>query len=250
LKKINAGTIGIIAIIFVLIALIGLGVCAHFQTLTQIDKIESRVEQLEKNAAQAPSTEITEYTKTIDFLKEEQQTLIWMLGLILTGAIGVLAFLGVKTRKDVENIVRERYEVEFNNRLAGNIEKEKFAKQKPILFIYQKEDNKLLSTINFYRTNGYSVKAIPTDDLPKDKVLIKNKLGVAKIVVYQAKEDNDKECISISAVCEDTKMDCIHFCADISAPPEIRKDFGEHSTTVNYPSKLRESLFSLLYFAP
>jgi hypothetical protein len=93
-----------------------------------------------------------EASKHREFIESERQYLIWQLGLIITGALGILAFLGIKQRKDVEEIIEQNYRKEIDSQLEQfiggkkayqylreSIDRETRIKETEILVITQSE---------------------------------------------------------------------------------------------------------------
>lgn len=128
-------------IVAVLVGLLGLGVWAYLMLLNRVAALENEV---------SGHSNIEKQSMT-DYLRDERSYLSWMLGVTLAGASGILTFFGLRTRKDVESVITGKYEKAFQERLQAAVEKEKVAKSKKMLFIYQPgESDKVCPTEEFF----------------------------------------------------------------------------------------------------
>lgn len=228
-------------------------------------------------------TEENEYTRTIDFLenemvkyrefvKEQQDYLIWLLGILITGVAAMAGFLGLKRRKDVSDIIEEEYrnrvKTEISELIGGeervkylnnSIEKEVMAKNTKILFIFQ--DSASDSMKRVYKMLKQQKFNVSKEDVPDEKEAdekIKMWLKVYGILIYQvAKEENweigqDKNpgfmYIRISRMCEEKEKYGVLYCEGVKTNPHILQE-NFYISTANYGMTLMERLYNLLYFA-
>lgn len=210
-----------------------------------------------------------------DFVERERETLIWMLGVIVSIVGGTLAFIGIKSKKDLENLIEKIYseqigelvedklqravgdnaELEF---LKRSVKRERAAKSKKILFAYADDDGKaklegLLKLLPYdIRSSNDPVK------LKNDPSEIKNAFSQKDIVVYcvpsseWALPANDK-------VSEEKRYENSSYkkCIDTLENNFLilwtekfiykKATEGENHITVNYKVKCLETLSTLLY---
>ncbi len=151
---------------------------------TDVNNMHSDIEYLKQQKPASSSMEQTEYLKAIefmenetekyrDFVQQQQQFIISLLGLIGTGLAAFITFWGLNSRKDISNIIHNEYKAQINKEiaqiiggqdkvqyLAESIQKEETAKTKKYSFCYRKILIKALSSFT-----------IPC--VPRDIVLIK-----------------------------------------------------------------------------
>ncbi|MCL2426601.1 MAG: hypothetical protein FWD05_09730 [Oscillospiraceae bacterium] len=232
-----------IAMIFIIVCLVIviLGVCGYI-------RLDSRIRLLEGSSAPQHPSNLQIY---IDFLRDQIQILIWILGVIVTGAGAIFAFLGISTRKAVD----EKYDLKYNELIA-----ERGAKifQKQVVFLYQKRgENEIL--INFHdemRERGYNTK------LKKASILegfchadVNNRKGVkallqeASVIVYHVNGASDPNYQEIAKWCESEGIHCIIFTGGEILPPEFSRVHWEYVSISQQLVKLRESIYILLHLA-
>ena len=241
MKKIfNWNKLAAWVILVVLVALIGFGVWCHFSLLNRVCTLKGDANQ----------QELTDVQAMVDYLREERSTLIWMLGVIITGVAAMLTFLGLATRKDVENRITEKYDKVFQDRINGVIEKEAIAKKKQILFVYQSgENNRLQSTNEFFSMNGYLTRSISAANLQMNETDIKRTLSGSTIVVYQVADSVESLYLTFAKICQEYNYQCIVYTGQYQIDRTSLAKY-ENTTTVNFPSTLRQQLYTLLYFSP
>ena len=61
-------------------------------------KLNSRIDMLVSGSQTSPS----DMQSVIDFMKDQMQHLIWLVGVIITAAGAILGFFGISTRKSIE----------------------------------------------------------------------------------------------------------------------------------------------------
>jgi hypothetical protein len=128
---------------------------------------------------------------------------------------------------------------------------------KQILFIYQKEDERLISTKNFFAENGFTkLKIFAATELPHGRQAIEKKLIGRKdeqpyTIVYQTASKDDEHVLYIASAAKENKQYCVFLCQEFlndKINRELRQN--DYATTVNGLSKLRETLYMLMFFAP
>ena len=197
---------------------------------------ESRISAIENQAPLSPSSDL-QYA--IDFMKDQMQHLIWILGIIIAGVGTLFAFFGWNTQKSIE----EEYKLNYSKLVAAK-DTEVFKKQ--IVFLYKEKDDIFIRFQNEIRDRGFNIKVIQISnaDLP-------SKLGDASIVVYHAKDDKDTWCQGIADWSESRLIHCILY-SPRNIPGDLFKKINSYYflSTSQQIAKLRESLYTLLYLAP
>jgi len=191
----------------------------------------------------------------------------WILIVSVVGSfIIVLAgFLGWKTwgniKNDVNTAVNARLEKIFDGKDAlKNLEqivlREKVARQLRVLFAAGDEKDALVSsdynvTRRFFEQRGYQVSdrtVLLTADNVEDEIK-----GYDIVVFCVSENESDKKLPSsetpVYSYVVDHERPCILFAVSgIWLRPEIL--CKPHVSVVNYHAKLRETLYTLLYFSP
>lgn len=155
-----------------------------------------------------------------EFVEQQQQFLVWLLGIIATGAVSLLAFLGFKSKDDIVELFETQYreeiisisKKEIENAVGGfeevkylqsSVQREKTAKNKKILFLHNKQE---LETDTLYKDYDAAYKileqqkyVIKKDSIEKDDGRIEDWTKEFDIIVYlsdrevnrkQAEEEN------------------------------------------------------------
>jgi hypothetical protein len=220
-------TITAVTLAIVCIAVIYIGVYGYI-------KLDNRVRALEFHSSQSTASDLQ---SAIDFLKDQIQILIWLLGVIIAAAGAILAFLGIETRKSIE----EKYDNIYLKLLA---DKDGEAFKKQIVFLYKDSDD-IIGFRNEIRERGYNTNLIKSSALD-----IISKLSDASIVIYRVDSNSDTLYEGIADWCDSKGIHCILYCPGIHLPSTFMSKKLSYMSTSQQIAKLRESLFTLLYLAP
>ena len=213
-----------------------------------------------------------------DFVERERETLIWMLGIIVTIAGGIFAFIGIKSKTDVEEIIEGIYENQIsdqldtllNRKLEGKenvnylvkmVAAEKVARKKSVIFLLQK-NSKLEKVLEKYR--GFldvdpKVETLSSAQIAEERIA--RILEDYEIVIYEARTEScensngnpgriadgtsEGNAKNINKYCIDAKNEKqVIFFVDGRLSAKIDTTFCE---MVNSPNKLYQSLDSLLF---
>ena len=220
-----------------------------------------------------------------EFVENERSFLLWMIGFIFTAGGVLIGFFGFKSRQEVEAILDRKYRFRVDslvdemltNAVGGNenrqflesaIEKERNAQLKKVYFIKQKDSDKLDEVLDWTKelhggivksTSPKIAEASPSlfSRLKEDQKFLEYSIFIYEV---SGKEFNEKEKPEknnyddghpleyklLSDFCVVNDKQCILVCRpgnQITA--SIINEM--HATTVNFISKLRETLFALLY---
>lgn len=228
------------------------------------------------------STTQTEYMQTIDFLENEitkyrefvekqQNFLIQLIGIFGAGLTGLFAFFEIKGAKDISNIIREQYTNQVQNEIAhfiggqdkttyliDCIEREKQAKNKKILFLFQNNESKnLMEVYSILKDQKYQVKERKIRGTIVDKE-IHRWTNENDIIIYQVDEsefitpefDPDKTVTyaRIATECNNKKVYSILYCENNTALKRSLYDSYFYISNANYGLTAMERIFYLLYF--
>lgn len=248
----------------------------------EIDHMQKDIELLNQQVQSGTSNlEQTEYLKTIEYLENEtskyrsfveqqQDFLIRLIVFLGTGVTAVAAFFGIRTRKDVAQLVHDECKGSINGEIAkfvgGEdkvrylvecIEKEERAKSKKILFIMQEEQDKNLKKIyDSLCDQGYCAEKRKVEGLVSEQ-RISNIVDGYDVVIYQMdksefhdehSENRDTNYIRISKECNTKKIQGIIYCTSSNGinRKECKPSF--YISTANYSSTVLERIHSILYF--
>lgn len=224
----------------------------------------------------------TEYTQAIDFLENEitkyrefverqQDFLIRLVGFIGAGITGLLAFFGIKGRKDISNIIREEYAKQVEEELGYFIggqdkivylrnctEKEQQAKNKKILFLFQhKEKENLMEVYRILEDQQYKVKKAKIHGKIDDREICRW-VEENDIIIYQVDEsefkkdrietDKNVAYARISRECNSKKVFGILYCENNKALDRLLYDSYFYINNANYGLTVMERIFNILYF--
>ena len=225
----------------------------------------------------------TEYTQTIDFLenefiyyrefvKDQQNFLIWLIGLIGASLTGLFAFFNIKGKEDIANIIKERYsnqiQKEIGDLIGGQervlylqkcIENEERAQNKKILFLLQGNENEsLMKVYDILINQKYCVKKQKIVGSVKDKMILKW-AGEYDIIVYQVpeseyaqnKESDDKivTYAKLSKECNREGVFCVLYCEDNRGLKRELYSSYFYVSNANYGLTVLERIYNLLFFA-
>lgn len=210
--KYNHNTAIIIAVfilfIFCVIALLG-----YFKMKSmnrRIQESEAKITDMEiQIQPYAGATEQTEYMKAVEFLEnetekyrefiqEQQEYLIWLLGVAAAALFALMTFLGVESRNKISDMFQKQYlklvKKEIENAIGGVgreeylircIEKEKQAKEKKVLFLKQEnKDGDFEKIYDFLEKQGYCVEEKVIKESVKENK-IKRLIKEYDVVIYQ-----------------------------------------------------------------
>lgn len=65
-----------------------------------------------------------EVSRYREFIEKQQQFLIWLVGIVATGALSLLGFLGFKSKSDIESIIEEEYRTKIDEKVSEITAKE------------------------------------------------------------------------------------------------------------------------------
>lgn len=253
----------------------------RIQSMTvEIDHMQKDIELLNQQIQSGTNNlEQTEYLKTIEYLENEtskyrsfveqqQEFLIRLIVFLGTGVTAVAAFFGIRTRKDVAQLVHDECKGSINSEIAkfvgGEdkvrylvecIEKEERAKSKKILFIMQEEQDESLKRIYDYLCDqGYYAEKKKVGGHVSEQ-RFGNIVEGYDIVIYhtheseyreERSEDKNVNYLRLSKVCISKKIHSILYCTI-----NIKRDWCDLSfyiSTANYGSTVLERIHSILYF--
>lgn len=231
------------------------------------------------------STTQSEYVQTIDFLENEltkyrefveqqQEFLVWLVGLIGAGLTGLLALFEIKGRKDISNIIHERYEKQVQeemtkfiggqdkvNYLNSSIKKEEQAKKKKILFVLQRktENERLKEAYEVLEDQQYDVNKKLIEGSIEDQT-IEKWIQVYDIIIYQvdkteykpsdsnAKSDPDVNYARISEKCNRECVYGVLYCESNRGLDFELLGSKFYISSANQAATLMERILNLLYF--
>jgi hypothetical protein len=222
--------LGIAAVVLTVTCLfiIVVGVCTYINFGSRIHALENQ-----QSPPQPPDLQ-----SAIDFMKDQMQHLIWLLGVIVAGVGAVIAFFGLTTRRSVE----EKYELTYSKLVAA---KDTEVYKKQIVFLYKENDDNLIKFQNEIRARGYNTKWMRASGSD-----VTSKLSGASIVIYCVSNASDTLYQGIAKWCEDKEIHCVLYCPKIKLEDEFMRENHSYMSTSIQIAKLRESLYTLLYLAP
>lgn len=261
-------------IVFACILLVIFGAYWFYHIEQTMQRLEKDVEMFKQ---QVQVVEPTEFTQALDFLENEttkyrrfvenqQDFLLWIMGVIGVGLTGLFTFFEIKGRKDIKKIIQEQYKDQVEKEMAGFIggsqklaylkncvEKEEQAKRKKILFVVQNEENKNLDEVyKILEEQEYSVeKKKLREKKIKDREICKL-VEECDIIIYQTDKsesevpDENVAYARIARKCNDEKVFCILYCEG-RLNRELYKDLF-YINNANYGLTVMERIFNLLYF--
>lgn len=225
-----------------------------------------------------------------DFIERERETLIWMMGVLVSVAGIIVAFLGIKSKKDVKELVDKHYKDEIQNQftellggdkknvdyLVKRVKEDIEARKKKVLFILQKKKDSKEDALKSVRLvydeflDDGNVKAMFAHDFQqnKDHVMVEErmdeKLKKYDVVVYEAEwemDENEKKynvtaasvqhIKSINDYCVHNGKRAIFLTLKGLLAQDTRDELdGRLCETVNGTNKLCQSLDTLLYRSP
>lgn len=251
----------------------------------KIDEVQQTANTLTQALSVSNNVQMTESTQSLSFLQNEtanfrefvenqQNYLITLLTLLGTGLVGLLAFLGMNTKKDIENTVQRHYmsliQKEIENTIGGKgkqeylircINKENLAQTKKILFLFQQEENKnLLEVYNILEDNQYNVSRKKVNGVAADRELRQWAKG-NDIIIYQVNKnelidperpefhpDESTTYARLSKECNAQKVYSILYCESHTGLVRSLYSSDFYTNNANYGLTVLERIFNLLYF--
>lgn len=274
--------------------------CIAISTLGywKIKSVDRRIMESEENMEEMKVhmklseglAEQAEYLKAIEFLEnetvkyrefvqEQQEYLIWLLGVVGTAFLALMAFLGYESRKKISDIFQEKYVEQVEDEIAGFIggasqrkyllrciKKEKQAKEKKILFLNQTEKNDNIEKVyTFLERCGYRVAEKAVKGSLKEE-RIRNMAKKYGLIIYQVNqaeyqkkrnpdesgnennaEENERNFIKIARICDERKIHVIFFCAGGNRIELEKCSNPFYVSSVNFAATLLERINSVLY---
>lgn len=214
-KKNNHNTAMIIAvlILFIFCVMALFGYLKMKSMNRRIQESEIKIADMEiRIQPSSEATDQTEYMKAVEFLEnetakyrefvqEQQEYLIWLLGVVGAAFLALMAFLGFESRKHISDMFQEQYVklvkeeiaefiggVDREEYLIRCIEKEKRAKEKKILFLKQeKKDEDLDKIYDFLKKQKYCVREKVIKESVKEKK-VNHLIKKYNVVIYQVSQ--------------------------------------------------------------
>jgi len=190
-----------------------------------------------------------------EFLSMNPKFATWGAILLSIAVIAVVVAIGVLIVKFFffwDLLKKAKNEADFNS-LSKSIKRDVRKKRHPFIFASSVRDNdKYYKDVQELFDKGSEIQYIDYECIDNfDKIF-----GKYKIVVYQVHHDDIDDTVSeplfqmLANYCAKQEKHCILLTFS-RIKPEITNSFDPfYVTTVNYHSKLRETLFTLLYFTP
>lgn len=262
--------------IFVFFVLILYGLFQVHEVSKEITIIKYDIEQLKQEQSPTHTITQTEYLKTIEFMKNEtekfrsfiedqQDFLVWLIGIIGTGFVALMTLLGIKSRKEISQTLKEEYDVKFKDEVASIIgeqkqvrfldkcvKRERNAMETEILFIFQEENNdNLVKIYKFLEQQGYQVDKVNTGRMEK----LCRKIKQYRMIIYQVGEEEyqkaeidlaKEEIINsskLAQICDENEIFCTLYCTQ-----RLNGELNSlYVNKANFASTVLERIYSILY---
>ena len=217
-------------------------------------------EPLEATVAQIESN-VSDQQVAIAAIEEQLKT-----AKIIAGVVSVVVvFLGLKTWVDIKKGIDEQLRKLLKKEIKGNdvldslrrsVARERVAKKITVLFAAENEEDadKIEDVRIFFEGQKYKVsKETMVADVKKLRSTARNYDAVVFCVPKRedgaAKADNGMLYSELAKVCAIEEKQCVLYCPDrIQINLSLLND--QYASTVLLHSKLRETLYMLLYFSP
>lgn len=253
---------------------------------TEVNNMKADIEYLKQQTPFSSTNKETDYLNAIEFMENEtekyrefvqqqQQFIISLLGVIGTGLAAITTFIGIKSKKDVSNIFHDEYAVQVDDKIAKfigghdqvqyleeSIQKEKTARDKKILFLLQDNPDKNLKRIcNSLCDQGYKAEErIICGSLCDARIssIIKG----YNLVIYQVSKyeflngeysesgcpgsGSDLNFRKIASECNRKKIFCVLYCTGRINTNLC--DLSFYVNTANYGSTALERIYNVLYY--
>lgn len=298
MKKTHKYDYNVVLIILVLIFCV--------MTLFGYFKIKSMNSRIQESEAKITDMEIqiqlssevtdqTEYMKAVEFLEnetakyrefiqEQQEYLIWLVGVVGAAFLALMTFLGFESRKNISDMFQQQYvklvKDEITRFIGGVgreeylircIEKEERAKKKKILFLKQKKKDEDFEKIyDFLEKQEYCVgEKVIKESVNEKKInrLIKK----YNVIIYQVGQseyekdirvnrqaaginntetgaNEEKNYEKIARQCNENGIYGIFYCVGGKRINLEKCNFPFYVSSVNFGATLLERINSVLYF--
>jgi len=298
IHKYNHRTAIIIAILilFIFCVMVLFGYFKMKSMNRRIQKSEEKIADMEiQIQPSSRATGQTEYIKAVEFLEnetvkyrefiqEQQEYLIWLLGVVGAAFLALMAFLGFESRKNISEMFQEQYAKQVKDEIANAIggvgreeylircvEKEKCAKEKKILFLKQEnEDEDFEKIYDFLEKQKYCVGEkvikesveerkinhfikkydlviyqVGQSEYEKEKQVNKQEAGTTNTETRVNKEKNYEK---IARQCNEKGIYAIFYCVGGKRINLENCNFPFYVSSVNFGATLLERINSVLYF--
>lgn len=253
----------IIPLVILFLLIVAMIVCQSVKYHTLQGELRDLQQQTANNAQSLTDYEKfiehigSETTQYREFMQQQQGFILWLVALV--GAVGaaILGFFGFKSRREMRKDIEKKFEDDFAGELARLIQnndkleflargaqREQMAQRKRILFAVRESEDDIKDLDiqrKYFEDVGFRVSERVVS-LKDDSSLYKN-IQEYDIVVYQVPDKKDAIYKELDKIEE---KDCVLICLNgIRLEPSPK-----FATTVNFYPKLRETLYTLLYFYP
>ena len=262
----------------------------------RIQESEAKITDMEIQIQ--PSSEVTdqtEYMKVVEFLEnetakyrefiqEQQEYLIWLLGVVGAAFLALMAFLGFESRKNISDMFQQQYVKLVKDEISGIIggvgreeylirciEKEERAKKKKILFLkQQKKDEDFEKIYDFLEKQEYCVGEKVIKESVKEKK-INRLIKKYNVIIYQVGQseyekdirvnrqaaginntetgaNEEKNYEKIARQCNENGIYGIFYCVGGKRINLEKCNFPFYVSSVNFGATLLERINSVLYF--
>lgn len=214
----NAAIIIAVFILFIFCVMVLLGYLKIKSMNRRIQESEAKIADMEiQIQPSSKAADQTEYMKAVEFLEnetakyrefiqEQQEYLIWLLGVVGAAFLALMAFLGFESRKKISDMFQKQYakllKEEIAKLIGGEdqeeylircVEKEKRAKEKKILFLKQeKEDEDFEKIYDFLDKQEYCVEEEVIKESEGEKK-INRLIKKCNVVIYQVGQSEYKK---------------------------------------------------------
>lgn len=262
----------------------------------RIQESEAKIAEMEiQIQPSSENTDQTEYMKAVEFLEnetakyrefiqEQQEYLIWLLGVVGAAFLALMAFLGFESRKNISDMFQEQYVKLVKDEITGFIggvgreeylirciEKEEQAKKKKILFLKQKKKDEDFEKIyDFLEKQEYCVEEEVIKECAEEKK-INRLIKKYNVVIYQVGQseyekdtrvnrqaagitntemgvNEEKNYEKIARKCNENGIYGIFYCVGGKRINLEKCNFPFYVSSVNFGATLLERINSVLYF--
>lgn len=265
----------------------------------RIQESEAKITDMEiRIHPSAGAAEQTEYMKAVEFLKnetekyrefiqEQQEYLIWLLGVVGAAFLALMAFLGVENRKNISDMFQEQIQEQYvklvkeeitkligvgrEEYLTRCIEREEQAKNKKILFLKQKKKDEDFEKIyDFLEKQEYCVREkVIKESVNENKIncliekydVVIYQVGqseyeqnnqvnrqAAGIIGTETRANQEKNYEKIARQCNEKGVYGIFYCVGGKRIDLGKCNFPFYVSSVNFGATLLERINSVLYF--
>lgn len=292
----NAAIIIAVLILFIFCVTVLFGYFKIKSMNRRIQELEAKIADMEiQIQPSSKNTDQTEYMKAVEFLEnetakyrefiqEQQEYLIWLLGVVGAAFLALMAFLGFESRKNISDMFQEQYVKLVKDEITGFIggvgreeylirciEKEERAKKKKILFLKQKKKDEDFEKIyDFLKKQEYCVEEEVIKESVEEKK-IDRLIKKYNVVIYQVGEseyekdirvnrqaaginntetgaNEEKNYEKIARQCNENGIYGIFYCVGGKRINLENCNFPFYVSSVNFGATLLERINSVLYF--